>query len=597
MDTIAVIDFGGQYTHLIANRIRRLGVYSEIVPPDTDRNTFSRYCGIIFSGGPHSVLDKDGPSVSREVLELQIPVLGLCYGHQLIAKLLGGSVSRGENREYGIAELTITSHASLFTNLSGEQQIWMSHGDTVEQLPDGFEVLGTTPDCNCAAIGDTARKIFGLQFHPEVTDTPNGMIILSNFIDICGCKRTWNASAFLEEISSEIKQKCDTKKVFLLVSGGVDSTVAFTRLNNTLGTNRVLGLHIDNGLMRLNESENIVAFLKKQGFGNLHIYDASEEFLSALEGVANPEEKRNIIGNQFIEAKERAQENLGLNLDEWLLAQGTIYPDTIESAGTEHADKIKTHHNRVDIILELLEQGLVIEPLAQLYKDEVRQLGETLGIPHDLLWRHPFPGPGLGVRVLCSDGNDGAIDSTVSQKVSDIAQPAGFSSYILPIRSVGVQGDSRTYAHPVLLTGTHDWSILETISTQITNTVKEVNRVVFGISVQENPEYSLIEAYLTRDRLDKLRAIDHLVTTALHETGEYEAVWQMPVVLLPLVNKNNEECVVLRPIASQEAMTARFFTLKDETVERIVSGAKDIDGIGDVLFDVTHKPPGTIEWE
>ncbi len=592
-----MVDFGGQYTHLIANRIRRLGVFSEIVPSDLSAGDFVRYKGIILSGGPYSVLDADGPTVSPEIFSLGIPILGLCYGHQLIAKILGGKVLRGEKREYGIAELTIINPEPLFANLAEKQQIWMSHGDAVEELPEGFEVCGTTPDCTHAAVGDFTRKFFGLQFHPEVTDTPNGMIMLTNFIDICKCKRSWNAGAFLEEISSNIKKRCARKKVFLLVSGGVDSTVAFTLLNNALGSNRVLGLHIDNGLMRLDESENIIAFLKKQGFGNLHIYDASKEFLSALEGVTDPEEKRTIIGKQFIEAKERAQENFGLNLDEWLLAQGTIYPDTIESAGTEHADKIKTHHNRVDIILELLEKGLVVEPLAQLYKDEVRQLGEKLGIPHDLLWRHPFPGPGLGVRVLCSEGKLDPVDRKTAQSVEAIARPAGFGSCILPVRSVGVQGDSRTYAYPALLYGDCNWSLLETISTQITNTISEINRVVYGVYIQKDPEYSLVEAYLTEERLDKLRAVDHVVTTVLHETGEYEAVWQMPVVLLPVVDREGEECIVLRPIASQEAMTARFFPLSNETLDKIVSGAKNVQGIGDIFFDITNKPPGTIEWE
>ena len=288
---------------------------------------------------------------------------------------------------------------------------------------------------------------------------------------------------------------------------------------------------------------------------------------------------------------------MGLTVDEWILAQGTIYPDTIESAGTEYADKIKTHHNRVAIVLELIKKGLILEPLAQLYKDEVRQLGEILGIPHDLLWRHPFPGPGLGVRVLCSDGKEEPSSVEASKEVSVLAEKSGYKSYILPIKSVGVQGDSRTYTHPALLIGKRDWPLLETISTSVTNTVKQVNRVVFGISVHEDPEYSLIEAYLTKERLDKIRAIDHVVNFTLHETGEYEPVWQMPVVLLPLVNKDGDECVVLRPIASQEAMTARFYPLKDETLQKIVEGTRDIKGVGDVFYDITNKPPGTIEWE
>ena len=597
MDTIAVIDFGGQYTHLIANRIRRLGLYSEIVQPDADTESFKQYQGIILSGGPHSVLDPECPAINPEILSFNIPVLGLCYGHQLIAKLLGGKVSQGENREYGIAELAVTTDTSLFKGLSEKEQIWMSHGDAVDLPPEGFDALGSTSDCPFAAMGDVKRNIFGLQFHPEVTDTAKGMTILNNFLDMCISERTWNSDVFLTEITEDIKNECRDKKVFLLVSGGVDSTVTFTLLNKALGAERVLGLHIDNGLMRLEESENIIVYLKNHGFKNLHIYDAADDFLNALQGVSNPEEKRTIIGNKFLEVQEKARQGLGLSVDEWILAQGTIYPDTIESAGTKHADKIKTHHNRVDIVLELIDKGLIIEPLSQLYKDEVRQLGEILGIPRDLLWRHPFPGPGLGVRLLCSDGKEEPTNKEALKNVSVIAEPSGYKSYILPIKSVGVQGDSRTYTQPVFLIGEKDWPLLETISTKITNTIRDINRVLFGISVQDNPRYSLIEGYLTKQRLDKLRAVDHLVNVALHLTGEYDSVWQMPVVLLPLVNSHGGECVVLRPIASQEAMTARFFPLKDETLQKIVAGAREIEGIGDIFYDITNKPPGTIEWE
>jgi GMP synthase (glutamine-hydrolysing) len=597
MDKIAVIDFGGQYAHLIANRIRRLGVFSEIIQPDVSPELLSGYCGIILSGGPNSVTDEGSPVVPEDIFSLHMPILGLCYGHHLVAKLLGGTLSKGEKREYGIARMDIRKDTALFKGLSQKQQIWMSHGDAVESLPDGFEILASTAGCKYAAIGNIRKNIYGLQFHPEVTHTPNGMTILDNFITICGCKKEWNPETFTHDITESILKTCEGKKVFLLVSGGVDSTVCFALLNKALGSDRVLGFHIDNGLMRQDESESVLSYLKSHGYDNLQIYDASADFLNALTGIANPEEKRKIIGNKFIEAKERAQFALNLNIEEWILAQGTIYPDTIESAGTIHADKIKTHHNRVDIILELIEKGLIIEPISQLYKDEVRQLGESLGVPHDMVWRHPFPGPGLGVRALCSDGKEDVIDTSVSEQIKKIAQPSGYNSCVLPVKSVGVQGDSRTYAHPVLLTGPQDWTLLEKVSTQITNTVRPVNRVVYGLAVQPDQAYSIIEAYLTKERLDKLRAVDHLVTTVLHETEEYKSIWQMPVVLLPLVNKHGDEYVVLRPIASQEAMTARFFPLKDTTLDKIIKGTKKIKGVGDIFLDVTHKPPGTIEWE
>jgi GMP synthase (glutamine-hydrolysing) len=597
VDTIVVVDFGGQYAHLIANRIRRLGVYSEITLPDAAPASLKPYKGIILSGGPASVLEPGSPMIDPAVLNLGIPVLGLCYGHQLIALELGGSIVKGQTREYGKASLRVIDEADILKGLQPTEQVWMSHGDTVQKLPRAFRVLGSTADCAFAAVGDTERRIYGLQFHPEVTDTPKGMKILDNFITICTCERKWNVRTYAEAIISDVRDTCRGHKVFLLVSGGVDSSVAFALLTKALGPDRVAGLHIDNGLMRYRESEEILDYLGKNGFNNLTIENAADDFVRALAGVVDPEKKRVIIGNMFISVKDRVFKKLNLNPDEWILAQGTIYPDTIESAGTKHADRIKTHHNRVDIILELIARGQVIEPLAQLYKDEVREIGESLGLPRKLVWRHPFPGPGLGVRVLCSDGRSVPIAPADSRRCEKIAHESGYRSVILPLRSVGVQGDSRTYAHPALLTGDLDWELLDRLSTKITNTIKTINRVVYGLKVSDEPHYAIIPAFISNERLDKLRAIDRIVTEALFASKEYDTLWQMPVVLLPLVNSRGEESVVLRPIVSQEAMTAGFATLHKETLDKIVSDSLSIKGIGDIFFDITHKPPATIEWE
>jgi GMP synthase (glutamine-hydrolysing) len=424
------------------------------------------------------------------------------------------------------------------------------------------------------------------------------MKILDNFLTICGCDKSWSSATFLEEVMQNIVKVCGTRNVFLLVSGGVDSTVAFALLNRILGSNRVLGLHIDNGLMRHQESKAVLEYMRAHGFNNLRVVDATADFLKSLEGISDPETKRRQIGNMFLTVKEQALNDLRLNPDEWILAQGTIYPDTIESAGTRHADRIKTHHNRVDPILELIKRGLVIEPLAQLYKDEVRALGESLGLPRELVWRHPFPGPGLGVRLLCSDGVKPSISEEDLTLLDTICSAASYKASILPLRSVGVQGDERTYAHPALLDGPCEWNVLDELSTRITNTVRSVNRVVFRLS-GDTPlfGYRLITAYVTEERLSCLRAIDDIVTKILRASGEYDAIWQMPVVLLPLVNNQGRSCVVLRPIVSQEAMTARFVSLQNETIETIISKAAAVNGVGDVFFDVTHKPPGTIEWE
>ncbi len=597
MDTIAILDFGGQYTHLIANRIRRLGVYSEIVQSDIPAAECKRFKGIVLSGSPHSVLDADRPGFDANVFELGIPVLGLCYGHQLMAQSLGGKVVAGTYREYGIAQIDFVKKSPLFAGCSDREQIWMSHGDAVDIVPPGFEVLGSSGGCRAAAMGNESTRMYGLQFHPEVTDTPSGMTILGNFISICKCSRDWNTQTFMREMSDQINRKCGSKKVFLLVSGGVDSTVAFTLLNKVLGEQNVCGLHIDNGLMRHEESGAILEYMKAHGFQNLHIVNATDTFLSALKNVSDPEKKRRIIGTVFIQVQEMALRDLGLNPAEWILGQGTIYPDTIESAGTKHAERIKTHHNRVDAVMDLLEKGEIIEPLALLYKDEVRELGTALDLPETLVWRHPFPGPGLGVRLLCSDGTPSPVDDATSRGASTIAKKAGYDSRVLPIRSVGVQGDSRTYAHPALVIGPKDWGRLEAVSTEITNKVRGINRVVLGLRIQTEPDYHLVKAYLTAERLELLRAFDNIVTGALHTFGQYRAVWQMPVVLLPLANSQGRQCAVLRPIMSQEAMTARFARLSDETLAYILDESEKIDGLGDVFYDVTHKPPATIEWE
>ena len=401
--------------------------------------------------------------------------------------------------------------------------------------------------------------------------------------------QNWSAENFFKEISEKIIQKVGDKKVFLLVSGGVDSTVLFALLNKVLGQEKVLGLHVDTGLMRLGESADIIKFMNENGFDNLQVYDASENFLSALKGVVGPEKKREIIGNMFIEVKTIAQEKLKLNENEWIIAQGTIYPDVVET-GKKGAGKVKTHHNRVDVILELIEKGLVIEPLETLYKDEVRKLGEYLGIPRELVWRHPFPGPGLGVRCLCSDEK-----SEVCDRVVDFFD---YKAKVLPVSSVGVKNGERTYALPAVLYGYYSHYILSFLSNLITDKCDEINRVVYSLfSECGDYKYSLTEGYCEKSRLDKLRAIDKIVHDAIISTGEYEKIWQMPVVLLPLVNSKGNETIVLRPINSTDAMTAEFYDLSPAAIEIIIEKSREVAGIGDIFIDITNKPPGTIEWE
>lgn len=634
MDKIIIIDFGGQYAHLVANRIRRLNVFSEIKEPDCNEKELMdpSVKGIILSGGPSSVTAKNAPLFNEKILSLGKPILGLCYGHQLIAYIMNGKVKPSEKKEYGIAELDFEKEKMesnpMLKGLQARETVWMSHGDSIEKLPENFEGFGSTPDCEFAVMANLKKKIFGFQFHPEVTHTENGMKMLGNFINICNAKKEWSMENFLENEIEEIKKKAGGKKVFLLASGGVDSTVLLALLNKALGSENVYALHIDSGFMRKNESKEIELALKKLNYSNFHVANAKEHFFRKLEGVSDPEEKRKIIGQAFIDVKIKEEEKLGLNAEEWILAQGTIYPDTIESGGTKHADTIKTHHNRVDAIQKLIEAGRIIEPIKDLYKDEVRELGLKLGLPNDIVQRHPFPGPGLAIRVLCAAHAElpsKKLLEKIEGNANLIAEKFGFAGKLLPIRSVGVQGDSRTYGHAFALFDLNeknelsfDWKKLEKASTAITNNVKEINRVVYCVSnsvPNENqlPEFETHKETLKEERVKLLRECDYISMQAIEKNDLMEMVWQFPTILIPIsfnfenINENKEEkneedtnfkeSIVLRPIYSKEAMTARFADLPKEVVEEIVSGILKTEKISAVFYDVTHKPPGTIEWE
>ena len=607
---LVVLDFGGQYAHLIANRIRRLHVYASTLPPDACAQDLAEADGIILSGGPASVYDDDSPPFNEAILESGKPILGLCYGHQLLCHALGGAVALGETMEYGAAILEVDSPTGVLKGLAAKERIWMSHRDTVRGLPPGFRTLASTDHCPIAAMADDERRIFGMQFHPEVTHTESGMKILDNFLDLCGSERDWTMENFISDSMQAIVEKIGDRKVFLLVSGGVDSTVCFLLLNKALGPDRVQGLHIDNGFMRLGETALVERLLRDSGLTNLHVVDASAEFLAAVEGIADPEEKRLRIGTEFIAVRDRVLENMGMDPEEWLLGQGTLYTDTIESGGTDHAKVIKTHHNRVGVIEQLLAEGKVIEPLDQLYKDEVRALGEALGLPHHLVWRHPFPGPGLAVRALCVNGANDPAPATAAAAAAEIAAGFGLDVHILPLRSVGVQGDGRTYAHPVVLTGKSTghtsvmperdgipWSSLEKLSTELTNAIPQINRVILQLGPDHGLKQSLKTAYLTRDRLDLLRQADDLVMTALERHGLMEQVTQMPTVLLPLSCDGVGESIVLRPITTDDFMTATFDQLPQDFLEQVTAGLLALNGIEAVYYDITHKPPGTVEWE
>ncbi len=595
---IVVLDNGGQYCHLIARRVRELGVYSEIALPDAPLEKFKDACGIILSGSPHSISDKK-IKFNASALDLGIPVLGICYGHHLLADELVGKVKKLGKGEFGFAELEVENQEMLFEGTPEKQTVWMSHHDQVSELPKGFELLGTTKECRIAAMGDFKRKIFGVQFHPEVTHTEHGMEILANFLfDACKCERNWSMHDYVEKETGKMRERTGNKKVLILASGGVDSTVTMAMLGRALPREQIFALHVDTGFMRKNETASIEKTLEKLELAELKVINAEKEFLSALKGVVEPEEKRKIIGKLFVEITEREIGKAGVREKEWLLAQGTIYPDTIETARTKHADKIKTHHNRVEQITKMIELGNVVEPLEQLYKDEVRELGKELGLPDELIWRHPFPGPGLAIRALCSDGKEDKKEiAAIEKKAAEKAKEFGFSLRVLPVKSVGVAGDSRTYAHPALLQGELDWERLGKASTKLTNEFGGINRVVFSLHPKKIKKVELGKATLTKKRLDLLREADAIVHEEIMKAGLYKNIWQFPVVLLPLKVNGKGEAVVLRPVESREAMTAKFYRMQPEILEKIVKHLSKLKGVSAVFYDITNKPPATIEWE
>jgi len=600
MDKIAVLDFGGQYAHLIANKIRRLGVYTEIHDGEISAEKLREYKGLILSGGPASVHAEDGLKCDPKIFELGIPVLGICYGHQLVAHTLGGKVENGKVSEYGSAVVDINIKKGVLEGVADTENAWMSHFDQVIEAPDGFEVTASTSDCPIAATANYERNIYTLRFHPEVTHTPCGMRVLENFVGITRALKEWSIDTYIESITKEIQEKVGDRKVFLLISGGVDSTVAFLLLSKALGQDRVYGLFVDIGFMRLNEKKEVTEALKKVGVTNLHVYDAGEEYFSALEEKYEPEEKRKIIGDLFIDIQAKVSEDLGLNPDEWIIAQGTIYPDTIETGGTKHSDTIKTHHNRVDKMQKLIDEGKVIEPISQLYKDEVRLVGERIGLIDEMVWRHPFPGPGLAVRTLCTEGENypedvSGLEAEMNESISD----SGFKVKVLPIKSVGVQGDERTYAHPAVIYGGEiDWSLLNKLSTQLTNQFPKVNRVVLGLRPDSFDSWVVKKSYLSKDRISVIQNADKVVMDYISEAGMHREIWQFPTVLIPVdVNEEGGESIVLRPVCSEEAMTANFYPMDVEKLGELVKRLSTVSGVGGIFYDITNKPPGTIEWE
>ena len=617
MEKLAILDCGGQYTKVIDRRIRELGVKSDIFPINVKSEELTEYQAVILSGGPNSIASDERLIFDEKIFELGVPVLGICYGMQLMSDHFGGVVDSNVVKEYGQNEIWVNTSMPIFDGLNENQQVLMSHGDTVKVVPNGFEVIAKSGNA-IAGIGNKEKKMYGVQFHPEVDLTENGMKMLENFIrKVANYKDFYALEDRIEASIKMIQEKVKDNKIVVLVSGGVDSAVTAALLVKALNPENIYAIHIDSGFMRKNESDIICENLKQLGLKNLIRENAKDYFLNTvvevkgkkigpLSNTIDPEEKRQIIGEIFIRIANNVIERLGLDKEKTFIAQGTLRPDLIESGNPEisgFAHKIKTHHNDVEIVREARKKGLIVETNSDWHKDEVRKVARKLGLEEEIASRQPFPGPGLAIRLLCHDKAEEVEISTEDvEKLAEILKNTEEKGFILPIKSVGVQGDCRSYRNLCLIEGNKidfDWKEVTTKAKEITDSISSINRVGYILNASNITDMpKCFDMKIEDENIELLREIDSIVTRNL----EKAKVNQTFAVLIP-IGITKKYSIAIRTFVTNDFMTGRPGEVgKEVTKEMLEKSVKEItdkfeDKIEFIIYDVTSKPPATCEWQ
>lgn len=637
---IVVLNFENQHAHKITKTLRLLGYHSEIQQPSTSVDSLKGATGIIISDGPYSISSKTPIPFNEEILSLEVPILGIGFGHQLLVHLSGGQVGKALIGEFGPAQLrqNLSTYSPLLLDVEETTTVAMAHQDEVLELPPGFEVVASTKVCKFAAVQDLNQGRFGFQCNIESNGTECGKAILENFIHFCGMEKNWDQDIVLELMLAKIRFTAKDKKVLIFLSGGVDSTVAYTLLNKSLGKDRVLGIHIDNGFLRKNESKAIATRYRNFGFTNFVVANAAESFLKVIGKEIDPQRKRLLISAYFRHVRNKMMEKLGLKEDEWLVAMNSLYSDSRPYLDN---NSVSAPNEKAVGVQALINRGAILEPLKELYRDEVRELGRRMGLQDEMAHRHPFPEPGLAINVLCSTGElSDKEQSQLSQtqvKVLNLINKEGMqatTATILPVRAAGIKGGKPVSGFPVVLsfdsTGPRNWltilqatenqselepvelseekknapwyhiprwRVLDRMSNFITDALEEVNRVVVKLYQRPETDLRLQEGYCNKARLDQTREVDFIVLDELKRFGWYEEIFQHLTINLPYASGPDHCSIVLRPVDSEDVITGKFSRMHHLVLDAIMKRIIELPFVDAVYYDITNKPPARFGWE